>query len=46
MVTEVIRLGAYRVEDDNSNVLTNTWNIEQLRHFSFGLTAFYSNLPL
>ena len=41
-VTEVIRPGAYRLEDDNDNVLTNTWNIEQLRRFSpkFGLTAF------
>ena len=41
-VTEVIRPGTYRLEDDNGNVLTNTWNIEQLRHFSpkFGLTAF------
>ena len=28
MVTEVIRLGTYRLKDDNSNVLTNTWNIE------------------
>ena len=33
MVTEVIQLGAYRLEDDNGNVLTNTWNIEQLRRF-------------
>ena len=41
-VTEVIRPGTYRLEDDNSNVLTNTWNIEQLHHFppKFGLTAF------
>ena len=41
-VTEVIRPGAYRLKDDNGNVLTNTWNIEQLRCFSpkFGLTAF------
>ena len=29
-VTEVIRLGTYRLKDDNGNVLTNTWNIEQL----------------
>ena len=45
-VIEVIRLGAYRLKDDNSNVLTNTWNIEQLRRFTpkFGLTAFYSTL--
>ena len=42
MVTEVIRLGTYRLKDNNSNVLTNTWNIEQLHRFSpkFGLTAF------
>ena len=41
-VTEVIRPGTYQLEDNNSNVLTNNWNIEQLCHFSskFGLTAF------
>ena len=46
MVTEVIRLGAYRLKDDNGNVLTNTWNIEQLHYFSpkFGLITFYSTL--
>ena len=33
VVAEVIRPGAYRLKDDNGNVLTNTWNIEQLRHF-------------
>ena len=33
MVTEVIRPGTYRLKDDNGNVLTNTWNIEQLRRF-------------
>ena len=45
-MTEVIRPGAYRLKDDNGNVLTNTWNNEQLRRFSpkFGLTAFYSTL--
>ena len=32
-VTEVIRSGTYRLKDDNGNVLTNTWNIEQLRCF-------------
>ena len=32
-VTEVTRPGTYRLEDDNGNVLTNTWNIEQLRRF-------------
>ena len=42
MVSEVIRLGTYRLEDDNGNVLTNTWNIEQQHRFppKFGLTAF------
>jgi len=33
MVTEVIRLGAYWLKDDNGNILTNTWNIKQLRRF-------------
>jgi hypothetical protein len=32
-VTEVIQPGTYRLKDDNDNVLTNTWNIEQLRCF-------------
>ena len=32
-VAEVIRPGAYRLKDDNGNVLTNTWNIEQLCRF-------------
>ena len=32
-VTEVVRPGTYRLEDNNGNVLNNTWNIEQLRRF-------------
>ena len=42
-VTEVIWLGAYRLKDDNGNVLTNTWNIEQLRRFppKFSLVVFF-----
>ena len=32
-VTEVIRPITYQLEDNNRNVLTNTWNIEQLRRF-------------
>ncbi|XP_066344445.1 uncharacterized protein [Miscanthus floridulus] len=32
-VAEVIRLGTYRLKDDNDNVLTNTWNIKQLHRF-------------
>ena len=31
--TEVIRPGAYQLKDDNGNILTNTWIIEQLRRF-------------
>ena len=27
-VTKVIQPGAYRLKADNSDVLTNTWNIE------------------
>ena len=47
-VTEVIRSGAYRLKDDNGSILTNTWNIEQLHHFSpkFGLTLFIQHLLL
>ena len=46
MVTEVIRPGTYRLEDNNGNLLTNTWNIEQLRRFplKFGLTDFLVKL--
>ena len=33
MVTEVIPPSAYRLKDNNGDVLTNTWNIEQLHHF-------------
>ena len=32
-MTEVIRSGTYRLKDDNGDVLSNTWNIEQLRRF-------------
>ena len=41
-VTKVIRPGTYLLEDNNGNVLNNTWNIEQLRRFSlkFGLNTF------
>ena len=48
MVTEVIQLNASRLKDDNDNILTNTWNIEQLRRFppKFGLTAFIRQLLL
>ena len=33
MVVKVIQPGAYWLKDDNGNILTNTWSIEQLRHF-------------
>ena len=48
MVIEVIQSGAYRLKDDNGNILSNTWNIEQLHHFppKFGLTAFIQYLLL
>ena len=36
-VTEVIRPGTYRLEDNNGNILTNTWNIEQLHVFLLNL---------
>ena len=46
MVAEVIQLGAYQLKDDNGNVLTNTWNIEQLRRFSLklGLTTYFHSM--
>ena len=30
---EVIWLGTYKLKDSDGNILTNSWNIEQLRHF-------------
>jgi hypothetical protein len=33
MIAEVVRPGTYRLKDSDGNVLTNTWNIEQLRCF-------------
>ena len=36
-VIKVIRPGTYRLEDNNGNILNNTWNIEQLRRFSLNL---------
>ena len=47
-VTEVIRPGTYRLEDNNANVLTNTWNIEQLCCFPLNLVLplFSQHLPL
>jgi hypothetical protein len=32
-IVEVVLLGTYRLKDNDGNILTNTWNIEQLRHF-------------
>ena len=32
-VAQLLRPGAYRLRDDNGNVLSNAWNIEQLRRF-------------
>ena len=32
-IAEVIQPGTYRLKDSNGNILTNSWNIEQLRCF-------------
>ena len=32
-ITEVIRLGTYKLKDFDGNILTNSWNIEQVRRF-------------
>jgi hypothetical protein len=32
-IAEVVRPGTYRLKDSDGNILTNTWNIEQLRRF-------------
>jgi hypothetical protein len=32
-IAEVIRPGTYKLKDSDGNILTNSWNIEQLRHF-------------
>ena len=32
-VTKVIQPGTYQLKNDNGDVLTNTWNIKQLRCF-------------
>jgi hypothetical protein len=33
VVAEVLRPGTYKLQTTNGEVLTNDWNIEQLRHF-------------
>ena len=40
-VIEVIRPGTYRLKDDNGNVLTNTWNIEQLCCFPLKIRSYH-----
>jgi hypothetical protein len=32
-IAEVVRSGTYRLKDSDGNILTNTWNIEQLHCF-------------
>ena len=32
-IAEVIRPGTYELKDSDGNILTNSWNIEQLRRF-------------
>jgi hypothetical protein len=33
VITEVLRLGTYKLATADGKVFTNAWNIEQLRHF-------------
>jgi hypothetical protein len=33
IIAEVIRPGTYKLKDSDGNILTNSWNIEQLWHF-------------
>ena len=33
IVVEVLRPGAYKLKNINSEIITNAWNIEQLRRF-------------
>ena len=37
----MLRPGAYRLKDKDGNLLTNAWNIEQLRHFYAQTLYFY-----
>jgi hypothetical protein len=32
-IVELVRPGTYRLKDSDGNILTNTWNIEQLHRF-------------
>ena len=32
-IAEEIRPGTYKLKDSDGNILTNSWNIEQLRRF-------------
>ena len=32
-IAEVIQPGTYKLKDSDGNILTNSWNIEQLRCF-------------
>ena len=33
IIAEVIWPGTYKLKDSDGNILTNSWNIEQLRRF-------------
>jgi hypothetical protein len=33
LITELLRLGAYRLQEINNAAFPNAWNIEQLRKF-------------
>jgi hypothetical protein len=33
IIAQIMHPGAYRLKDSNDNLLTNEWNIENLRRF-------------
>ena len=33
IIVEVLKPGTYKLANENGEVFTNTWNIQQLRHF-------------
>lgn len=33
IINQIMRQGSYKLKDDDNNLLTNAWNIENLRTF-------------
>ena len=33
IIAQVLKLGTYKLANENGEILTNAWNIELLRHF-------------